>query len=37
VPPRQLGANLPPAFESYLLGLLAEELEDRPAAEEVAD
>ncbi|GEC10098.1 hypothetical protein SSP24_77530 [Streptomyces spinoverrucosus] len=37
VPPRQLGADLPPAFESYLLGLLAKEPEDRPTAEEVAD
>ncbi|WP_151483780.1 serine/threonine-protein kinase [Streptomyces albicerus] len=37
VPPRQFGANLPPAFESYLLGLLAKEPEDRPTAEEVAD
>ncbi|MBT2674266.1 serine/threonine protein kinase, partial [Streptomyces sp. ISL-14] len=37
VPPRQLGADLPPAFESYLLGLLAKEPEDRPRTEEVAD
>ncbi|CAL9669329.1 Serine_threonine-protein kinase PknD [Streptomyces sp. enrichment culture] len=37
VPPRQLGADLPPAFESYLLGLLAKEPQDRPTAEEVAD
>lgn len=37
VPPRQLGAGLPPAFESYLLGLLAKEPQDRPTAEEVAD
>ncbi|WP_406515557.1 serine/threonine protein kinase [Streptomyces sp. NBC_00873] len=37
VPPRQLGADLPPAFESYLLGLLAKEPESRPTAEEVAD
>jgi serine/threonine-protein kinase len=37
VPPRQLGAGLPPAFESYLLGLLAKEPEDRPTAEGVAD
>ncbi|MFB9578623.1 serine/threonine-protein kinase [Streptomyces yanii] len=36
VPPRQLGADLPPAFESYLLGLLAKEPESRPTAEEVA-
>ncbi|MGW9044409.1 serine/threonine-protein kinase [Streptomyces lydicus] len=37
VPPRQLGADLPPAFENYLLGLLAKEPENRPTAEEVAD
>ncbi|BDM72900.1 hypothetical protein HEK616_63870 [Streptomyces nigrescens] len=37
VPPRQLGAALPPAFESYLLGLLAKEPEGRPTADEVAD
>ncbi|WP_031487989.1 serine/threonine-protein kinase [Streptomyces bicolor] len=37
VPPRQLGADLPPAFESYLLGLLAKEPGDRPTAQEVAD
>ncbi|MEU0945642.1 serine/threonine-protein kinase [Streptomyces canus] len=37
VPPRQLGVDLPPAFESYLLGLLAKEPEDRPTAEEVTD
>ncbi|MEV7379930.1 serine/threonine-protein kinase [Streptomyces lydicus] len=37
VPPRQLGADLPPAFENYLLGLLAKEPESRPTAEEVAD
>ncbi|MFD8547088.1 protein kinase [Streptomyces sp. NPDC059649] len=36
VPPRQLGAALPPAFESYLLGLLAKEPASRPTAEEVA-
>ncbi|ALV33118.1 serine/threonine-protein kinase [Streptomyces sp. CdTB01] len=36
VPPRQLSIILPPAFESYLLGLLAKEPEDRPTAEEVA-
>ncbi|MEU6770647.1 serine/threonine-protein kinase [Streptomyces sp. NPDC046759] len=36
-PPRQLGADLPLAFESYLLGLLAKEPESRPTAEEVAD
>ncbi|MER6850608.1 serine/threonine-protein kinase [Streptomyces flaveolus] len=37
IPPRQLGVSLPPAFESYLLGLLAKEPQDRPTAEEVAD
>ncbi|MEV5518313.1 serine/threonine-protein kinase [Streptomyces flaveolus] len=37
VPPRQLGITLPPAFESYLLGLLAKEPQDRPTAEDVAD
>ncbi|MET8947255.1 serine/threonine-protein kinase [Streptomyces sp. NPDC004542] len=37
VPPRALGAELPPAFENYLLGLLAKRPEDRPSAEEVAD
>jgi serine/threonine-protein kinase len=36
VPPRQLGAGLPPAFESYLLGLLAKEPQERPTAEEAA-
>ncbi|MBC9728951.1 serine/threonine-protein kinase [Streptomyces sp. TRM68367] len=36
VPPRQLGADVPPAFENYLLGLLAKRPEDRPTAEEVA-
>lgn len=36
-PPRQLGADLPPAFESYLLALLAKEPENRPTAEDVAD
>lgn len=37
VPPRQLAAALPPAFENYLLGLLAKEPEDRPTAAQVAD
>ncbi|MGW1543298.1 serine/threonine-protein kinase [Streptomyces sp. NPDC002309] len=37
VPPRQLGVALPPAFESYLLGLLSKEPEHRPAAMDVAD
>ncbi|MGW7255077.1 serine/threonine-protein kinase [Streptomyces sp. NPDC054834] len=37
VPPRGLGVELPPAFENYLLGLLAKRPEGRPSAEEVAD
>ncbi|MBG0850933.1 serine/threonine protein kinase [Streptomyces spinoverrucosus] len=37
VPPRQLGAELPPAFESYLLGLLAKQPEHRPGAAQVAE
>ncbi|WP_078942747.1 serine/threonine-protein kinase [Streptomyces viridochromogenes] len=38
VPPRELGVpGLPPAFESYLLGLLAKEPEHRPAAQRAAD
>ncbi|GFE13292.1 hypothetical protein Sgleb_13390 [Streptomyces glebosus] len=37
VPPRQLGTSLPPAFESYLLGLLNKQPEDRPTADQVAD
>ncbi len=37
VPPRELGvAGLPPAFENYLLGLLAKEPEHRPAAQQAA-
>ncbi|WP_206313171.1 serine/threonine-protein kinase [Streptomyces sp. JB150] len=36
-PPRQLGAQLPPAFENYLLGLLAKQPEHRPTAEQVAE
>ncbi|MFD8675681.1 serine/threonine-protein kinase [Streptomyces seoulensis] len=36
VPPRQLCADLSPAFENYLLGLLAKEPQDRPTAEEAA-
>ncbi|MER5294319.1 protein kinase [Streptomyces pharetrae] len=36
-PPRQLGAQLPPAFENYLLGLLAKQPEHRPGAAQVAD
>lgn len=37
VPPLQRGADLPPAFENYLLGLLAKQPEDRPTARQVAD
>ncbi|EGX54450.1 putative serine/threonine protein kinase, partial [Streptomyces zinciresistens K42] len=38
VPPRELGVTgLPPAFENYLLGLLAKDPEQRPAAQRVAD
>ncbi|MFI5688010.1 serine/threonine-protein kinase [Streptomyces sp. NPDC051636] len=37
LPPRGLGVQLPPAFENYLLGLLAKRPEDRPSAEEAAD
>ncbi len=38
VPPRELGVpDLPPAFESYLLGLLSKEPEHRPAAQQAAD
>ncbi|MFF6996187.1 serine/threonine-protein kinase [Streptomyces sp. NPDC008313] len=37
VPPRELGAALPPAFENYLLGLLAKDPADRPTARQVAD
>ncbi len=37
VPPRQLGVPLPPAFENYLLGLLAKQPEDRPTAQRVAE
>ncbi|WP_405883289.1 protein kinase [Streptomyces sp. NBC_01136] len=37
VPPRRHGADLPPAFESYLLGLLAKRPEDRPTARQAAD
>ncbi|KPI20274.1 serine/threonine protein kinase, partial [Actinobacteria bacterium OK074] len=36
-PPREHGAELPPAFENYLLGLLAKRPEDRPSARQVAD
>ncbi|MFF9202727.1 serine/threonine-protein kinase [Streptomyces sp. NPDC014986] len=37
VAPREMGVPLPPAFENYLLGLLAKEPEDRPTAEQTAD
>ncbi|MFI6277386.1 serine/threonine-protein kinase [Streptomyces sp. NPDC050988] len=37
VPPREHGVQLPPAFENYLLGLLAKQPDDRPSAQEVAD
>ncbi|MFD5230059.1 protein kinase [Streptomyces qaidamensis] len=38
VPPRELGvAGLPPAFENYLLGLLAKQPEGRPTAEQAAE
>jgi serine/threonine-protein kinase len=38
VPPRELGvAGLPPAFESYLLALLAKQPEDRPTAQQTAE
>lgn len=37
VPPRDLGVRLPPAFENFLLGLLAKEPEDRPTAQQIAD
>ncbi|WP_427924679.1 serine/threonine-protein kinase [Streptomyces sp. cg40] len=36
VPPRELGVGLPPAFENYLLGLLAKRPEDRPTAGQAA-
>ncbi len=36
-PPRELGVALPPAFENYLLGLLAKRPEDRPTARQAAD
>ena len=36
-PPRHLGSELPPAFENYLLGLLAKEPEDRPTAAQTSD
>ncbi|MGW0821620.1 serine/threonine-protein kinase [Streptomyces sp. NPDC002845] len=37
VPPRELSVALPPAFENYLLGLLAKQPENRPTADQAAD
>ncbi|MFJ7200599.1 MULTISPECIES: serine/threonine-protein kinase [unclassified Streptomyces] len=37
VPLRQRGVDLSPAFDSYLLGLLAKQPEDRPGAQQVAE
>ncbi|MFD0339998.1 protein kinase [Streptomyces sp. NPDC127117] len=37
VPLRQRGVDLSPAFDSYLLGLLAKQPEDRPNAQQVAE
>ncbi|MGW0989934.1 serine/threonine-protein kinase [Streptomyces sp. NPDC002486] len=38
VPPRELGvAGLPPAFENYLLGLLAKQPGERPTAQQAAE
>lgn len=37
VPVRQRGIEISPAFDSYLLGLLAKKPEDRPSAQQVAD
>lgn len=34
---RELGIPLPPAFDNYLLGLLAKQPEDRPTAQQAAD
>ncbi|WP_420855501.1 serine/threonine-protein kinase [Streptomyces humi] len=36
VPPRELGVRIPPAFENYLLALLAKRPEDRPTARQAA-
>ncbi|WP_308307734.1 serine/threonine-protein kinase [Streptomyces sp. ISL-10] len=36
VPPLQLGVGLSPAFQNYLLVMLAKQPEDRPTADEVA-
>ncbi|MET8135159.1 serine/threonine-protein kinase [Streptomyces sp. NPDC005251] len=35
-PPRELGADVPPAFENYLLSLLAKQPDDRPTALQAA-
>ncbi|MGW4231246.1 serine/threonine-protein kinase [Streptomyces sp. NPDC004980] len=37
VPVRQRGADVSPAFDSYLMGLLAKKPEDRPSAQQVSD
>ena len=37
VPVRQRGIDISPAFDSYLLGLLAKKPEDRPSAQQAAD
>ncbi|WP_329035018.1 serine/threonine protein kinase [Streptomyces sp. NBC_00178] len=37
VPVRQRGVEISPAFDSYLLGLLAKKPEDRPSAQQVSD
>ncbi|POX56743.1 serine/threonine protein kinase [Streptomyces sp. Ru71] len=37
VPPRDLGVQLPPPFEDFLLDLLAKEPDDRPSAQQIAD
>lgn len=37
VPVRQRGVDVSPAFDSYLLGLLAKQPEDRPTAQQVSD
>ncbi|WP_405393331.1 serine/threonine protein kinase [Streptomyces sp. NBC_01102] len=37
VPVRQRGVDVSPAFDSYLMGLLAKKPEDRPSAQQVSD
>ncbi|MEV6265241.1 protein kinase [Streptomyces sp. NPDC051784] len=37
VPVRQRGVDISPAFDSYLMGLLAKQPEDRPTAQQAAD